>query len=310
MNLPLKYIAIFVFITFIFVTFIYLSQANTTQLVSSFVSSVTPYISKPSPKTEIKDTTITLLFGGDVMLGRTVNTQMIKKADYTWPLANIASISATADLFMVNLESPFKSGCKPTDTGMIFCADPKSVATLTSAGVDIVNLANNHIYNQGPEGLSQTIAILSKNNISYTGLKTTSPILNVKNTKIAIEGFNDIPPYPTEINKLTEENLQTKIQKLRSQADLVIITFHWGNEYSPVSQRQKDYAHMAIDLGADAVIGHHPHWVQEKEIYKSKPIYYSLGNLVFDQMWSEETKKGLMVKLTYQNDKLITSFKI
>ena len=67
---------------------------------------------------------------------------------------------------------------------------------------------------------------------------------------------------------------------------------------------------MAIDLGADAVIGHHPHWVQEKEIYKSKPIYYSLGNLVFDQMWSEETKKGLMVKLTYQNDKLINQEEI
>ena len=71
------------------------------------------------------------------------------------------------------------------------------------------------------------------------------------------------------------------------------------------SLRQKTLAHLAIDSGADAVIGHHPHWVQENEDYNGKPIYYSLGNLIFDQMWSEETKKGLMVQLTYQGKNLL-----
>ena len=251
------------------------------------------------------DKNLTLLFGGDVMLGRSVNTQMIKKSDYSWPTSKIAEITKQADLFMVNLEGPFRSGCKPTDSGMVFCADPKSVATLTSAGVDVVNLANNHIYNQGKDGLSETTNILNKNNIKFTGTVQKTQIITIKNTKIVILGFNDIPPYPTEINKLSPENLKKQIQEYRSKVDLLIVTFHWGNEYQQASLAQKEYAHLAIDLGADAVIGAHPHWVQEYEEYQGKPIYYSLGNLVFDQMWSEETKKGLMVRLTYNDKKLV-----
>jgi poly-gamma-glutamate synthesis protein (capsule biosynthesis protein) len=161
-------------------------------------------------------------------------------------------------------------------------------------------LANNHVYNQGKEGLLETIDILNENNIVFVGADPSvrpldnpfSSIITVKNTKIAILGFNDIPPFPQEISKLTVENLTSQIKSVRSQADLVIVTFHWGNEYSMANSRQKELAHLAVDTGADAVIGAHPHWVQETEEYKGKPIYYSLGNLVFDQMWSEETKRG------------------
>jgi len=252
------------------------------------------------------DKNLTLLFGGDVMLGRSVNTQIIKKQNFSWPVEKISEITRQADLFMVNLEGPFKSGCKPTDTGMVFCTDPRSISTLTSAGVDVVNLANNHIYNQGKEGFSETIDILNKNNIVPVGaLLVDNPVLTLKNTKIAILGFNDIPPYPNEINKLTEDNLVNQIKEIRSKVDLLIVTVHWGNEYQKTSARQKKYAHLAIDSGADVVIGHHPHWVQGYEEYKGKPIYYSLGNLIFDQMWSEETKKGLVVRLNYNNKKLI-----
>ncbi len=90
----------------------------------------------------------------------------------------------------------------------------------------------------------------------------------------------------------------------KSQADLVFASFHWGNEYSRHSKRQEVLAHLAIDSGADVVVGHHPHWIQEVEEYRGKPIYYSLGNLVFDQMWSDPTRKGLILKLTFSGSKL------
>ncbi len=278
--------------------------SNSDGVTSYFVYSLTP---------KQTDQNLTLLFGGDVMLGRSVNTQIRNFADYAWPTKLVSEFTKQSDLFLINLESPFKSGCEPTDKGMVFCAHPNSVATLVSAGVDVVNIANNHIYNQGKEGLLETINILNKNNIVFVGADPRvrpldnpfSSIITIKNTKIAILGFNDIAPFPQEVNKLTVENLTSQIKGVRSQADLVIVTFHWGNEYQKASPRQKEYAHLAIDQGADAVIGAHPHWVQEFEEYQGKPVYYSLGNLVFDQMWSEETKSGLLVKLTYQNKKLI-----
>ena len=257
---------------------------------------------------KINDNVTTLLFGGDVMLARSVNTQMKKRNNYSWPVEKIKSFTSKADLFMVNLESPFGVSCMPTDTGMVFCADPQSITTLTDSGVDVVTIANNHIFNQGEEGFVETIKILNKNNIVPVGAPLAGAqqnIITTKNIKIGILGFNDIPPYPKTINKLTENNLVNQIKLLRPQVDILIVTPHWGNEYSMRSLRQKTLAHLAIDSGADAVIGHHPHWVQENEDYNGKPIYYSLGNLIFDQMWSEETKKGLMVQLTYQGKNLL-----
>lgn len=250
----------------------------------------------------------TLLFGGDVMLGRSVNTRILKHSDYSWPFRKISSLLSEADLTIVNLESPFRTGCLPTDSGMVFCANPQSIDGLVTAGVDIVNLANNHINNQGPEGIAETIDILNKNNISYVGVDprvdSQKTIFTIKNTKIIFLGFTDIGSGSKDISTATPENIRLQISTATESADLVIATFHWGNEYSKRSLRQVGLAHLAIDSGADVVIGHHPHWVQEVEEYHGKPIYYSLGNLVFDQMWSEETRKGLLVRLNFSGKDL------
>lgn len=252
----------------------------------------------------------TLLFGGDVMLGRSVNTRIIKYADFSWPFQKVFSLLSEADLTMVNLESPFRSGCKPTDSGMVFCADPRSVEGLKTAGIDIVNLANNHINNQGIDGIDETINILNKNNIAFVGADPRvrldlTKIFTIKNTRIAFLGFTDIASGAKEISNASPDNIKNQISEAKKDADLVIATFHWGNEYSRRSLHQQELARIAIDAGADVIIGHHPHWVQEIEEYRGKPIYYSLGNLVFDQMWSEETRKGLLVKLTFSGPKLM-----
>lgn len=247
---------------------------------------------------------VTLLFAGDVMLGRSVNTRIKKYQDINWPFLKVTSLLQNADLTLVNLESPFATGCKPTDAGMIFCADPSSVTGLKNAGIDIVNLANNHIDNQGQKGIEETSSLLTSAGIGFVGLNQPY-IKTVKNMKIAFLGFTDVGPNRLEIAQADAKNLQEQISAAKKQADLVITTFHWGNEYSQESDHQKELARLAIDSGADAVIGHHPHWVQGQEIYKDKPIYYSLGNLVFDQMWSDKTRNGLVVKLIFSGTKLV-----
>lgn len=241
---------------------------------------------------------LVLIFTGDVMLGRSVNTRIQKYTDPTWPFRNISSFLSAGDLTIINLESPFITGCRPTDTGMIFCADPKNVFGLVSAGVDIATLANNHINNQGREGKDETVSILKTNGILPVVSEKTE-FNTVKNTKLAILSFSDFP-------QVDEKEVENQISTASKSADLVITTFHWGAEYQrhPTS-RQVFLAHLAIDSGADIVVGHHPHWIQTEEIYLGKPIYYSLGNLVFDQMWSEETRLGEILRVTYQDGKLV-----
>lgn len=241
---------------------------------------------------------LTIIFTGDVMLGRSVNTRIQKYADPTWPFINIAPLLSSADLAIINLESPFISGCRPTDTGMIFCADPKSVAGLKLAGVDIASLANNHINNQGQEGIDETVSILSSNSITPVGLGKA--VFNtVKNTNIATMSFSDLP-------EIDDREIAKQISTATKSADLIITTFHWGAEYQKnPTPRQIYLAHLAIDSGADIVVGSHPHWIQTEEIYQGKPIYYSLGNLIFDQMWSEETRKGEILLVTYQDKILV-----
>ena len=254
----------------------------------------------PNPTTPITPT-ITILAVGDIMLGRSVNTKIQKQKDFSFPTQKIISSLPKPDLFLANLESPFADNCPLTDTGMVFCADPRSVATLTSLGVTIATIVNNHIGNQGQEGLSKTIAILNQNGIKPI---TTNQIITIKNTRIAFIAFNDIPPYTKDINKLSEETLVNQIKEIRPKVDFLIITPHWGNEYQMASSRQKNLARLAIDSGADLIIGHHPHWVQEVEEYNSKLIYYSLGNFIFDQMWSEKTRQGIIAHITLDNSKI------
>ena len=256
-------------------------------------------LSSPQPITEQSAPMITLIAGGDVMLGRSVNTKSNKERDYTWAFKNIAREFSSADISLVNLEAPFTPDCRPTDTGMVFCAPEAHIQGLKSAGIDMVNLANNHIRDQGQQGVDFTISTLRQNGLTPIGFD--KGVSSINGIKFGFLGFN-------ALEKLSEKELISQIKSLKSETDVVIATFHWGTEYSAQSSAlQKRLARLSIDSGADAVIGHHPHWVQEKEIYQGKPIYYSLGNLIFDQPWSEKTRQGLVVKLFFSGKNFLTA---
>ncbi|HEX9008303.1 MAG TPA: AmmeMemoRadiSam system protein B, partial [Patescibacteria group bacterium] len=131
----------------------------------------------------------TLIATGDVMLGRSVNTQSVKKNDYTWAFKNIAHLLKSADITLINLESPLTEDCRPTDEGMTFCGKAENVQGLVYSGVDVANIANNHIYNQGLLGLDQTITVLNNNNVSPVGIGHIS-VKDIGGTQAAFIGFD------------------------------------------------------------------------------------------------------------------------
>ncbi|MFH1537134.1 MAG: CapA family protein [Patescibacteria group bacterium] len=242
-------------------------------------------------------TTTTTIFGGDAMLSRYVYRASGAKGDYLAPFNNIFQEFANNDLAFLNLEAPFSeygSYIIP-DYGMSFKVDPVMIDGLKLAGIDIVSLSNNHISNAGQAGIDYTKQHLVNNDIAYC--LEHWDIREVNNMKFAYLCYSyDIG---LDTNKLVSDINEVKNQG----ADVIIVSMHNGAEYTEnISSSQSNFAHTAIDNGADLVIGHHPHVVQRMEEYNGKYIFYSLGNLIFDQAWSWETQLGAVVKITWEED--------
>lgn len=263
---------------------------------------------KPPPE-------ITFVAGGDVMLSRHVGEKIRKYKDNSWLFRKIYEEFNSADLAFVNLESPFYNQGLPVTEGMVFKAEPDTIDGLKLAGIDIVSFANNHARNQGNNGLLYTFKHLKSNGIEYVGAGRNSDeayqgkIIEVKGIKFGFLAYSYDTQYEQSENPTVAgmdlEKLKQGISDLKNKADFIIISMHAGNEYTTKPNKQQtEFAHAAIDNGANLVIGHHSHWIQKIENYQGKYIFYGLGNLVFDQMWSDETQKGLVVKLTLSGKNL------
>ena len=260
----------------------------------------------------------TFLFVGDIMLSRKIGAIMAEKNDWTYPFLEIKNVLEEADLVVGNLEGPISS--RGTKLGSIysFRADPRAVAGLSSAPVGVVSLANNHVWDYGREALSETLDILKTAGIDYIGagvdyVEAHQPVIrDVKGTKIAFLGYTNLVPVGITGEKsapvvafLDLKQVVPDIARAKELADLVVVSFHWGDEYETKHNRsQEEIAHTVIDAGADLVIGHHPHVGQEIEEYHGGYIAYSLGNFVFDQNFSADTRTGLILEVTLKNKKI------
>ena len=242
---------------------------------------------------------VSLAVTGDVMLGREVNVQSIRLKDFTYPFHSVSEFLSGSDMVLVNLESPIVADCPQTSEGMVFCSPPASVDGLVRAGVTVANLANNHALNYGPSGLAHTADTLASHGISPVGLG--SPVVkSVKGHRFGFLGYNAVGSPQTGIAWADPDRLQADIADLASRVDYVVVTLHWGQEYTAIpTARQVSLAHAAVDAGADIVVGHHPHWTQTVEEYQDKHIVYSLGNFVFDQLWSTPTRQGYVAQFTF-----------
>lgn len=249
---------------------------------------------------------ISLLATGDVLLARSINYKMVQLQDFSWPFISVAELLKKPDITFINLETPLISDCPTRIDGMLFCGDLRSVQSLQFAGIDVVNLANNHASNFGPDGVVETDQILRSHNIVVSGIDgNNAGFKTVKDTTFAFLGYNEVNEQ-LGITKAVDHVIEKEIRAVRSQAEVVVVQFHWGNEYTYTpSENQKRLARLAIDAGADLIIGNHPHWYQPIEFYKGKLIVYSHGNLVFDQMWSRETREGIMGEYIFSGNKLV-----
>lgn len=267
---------------------------------------VKPEIAKPdntpTPHLFSQPEKVKLILGGDVMLGRSVLTKADRLDNYTYPLAKILPYLSGADMVFVNLESPFLDNCPRTNGGMLFCSDPKMVNAINTGNM-VVNLANNHILNFKKGGLDKTKTILEENNIGWTGFGSLYQ-KRIKGTTFGFLGFDFV-------SQKANENDLNLIREADKQVDVLVVGVHWGEEYQDKSNKfQKTWAQALVDAGAEVVAGHHPHWVQEMQMLNNgrSLVFYSLGNLVFDQMWSEETKTGELAEIIITDGRITEYF--
>jgi len=223
-----------------------------------------------------------------------------------------------ADIAVANFENPAPDNPSWHTKGTVFSADPRLIDGLVGAGIDYVSLANNHIRDAGGAGILQTIRNVTKRGIEVSGAGKNlaaarkPAVLEAAGTKVAILGYDAIAgSYHATATKigsapLTAANVRQDVAGARSAgADIVIVFPHWGTEYDPTPfANQARLARTAIDAGADMVIGNHAHWAAAMEIYKGKPIWYALGNFVFDQTWSEPTMEGITLEMTFRGSQL------
>lgn len=284
------------------------SQKNSDQVLSS---SDLPPIFSFRDLISHKLKTTSLIATGDIMLGRYCNVQMLNKKDWKYLFSKTASFTSNADITFGNLEAPFVENCPTTETGMIFCARPESIEGLKFAGFDVLSLANNHILNHGQKGLDQTKNLLEKNNILPSQNEIT--IYRYNDLRFGFLSFDLVtypPPRLAVSGEAGQTSLISQITQITPTVDVLIVSLHWGNEYQKQpTKSQIDLAHQIIDSGAKIVIGHHPHVAQPEEKYNNGLIFYSLGNFIFDQPWSEETKKSQLAKIIFEG-KNIKSYEI
>ncbi|GGH15695.1 CapA family protein [Paenibacillus segetis] len=251
---------------------------------------------QPNEGLEGEDTLL-LHFAGDTMFSDRV-AQTLNIEGYEYPFKHISDLFQNDDLSLVNLETPVTSfGTKAEDKTFVFKSSPEVLPFMAKSGIDAVNLANNHILDQGAQGLLDTISHLKDNDIKYFGAgsdtkEAYAPIyIERKGIKIAICGFSRVIPKSDwaagkgkpGVATTYDSTLALKaIKTAKEHADIVLVMVHWGKERTTVLEKhQTSLAHEYIDAGADLVIGGHPHVMQGIEQYKGKWIVYSTGNFIF-----------------------------
>jgi len=210
------------------------------------------------------------------------------------------------DVIVANLEGPIvempREDCQQKIYNFQFADD--TPGRLKSIGINMVTIGNNHIFDCYQPGVDSTKSFLSQSNIDYVGdynLEKSFVIKNINNKKVAFVGID------TTTDATRVSGLYSIIKKLDSENDYVVVYIHWGTEYELVeNENQTVIAHKLVDNGADVVIGHHPHVMQPMRVYKNKPIFYSLGNFVFDQS-AVNTTDGYGVGVDFYHEKMVFS---
>jgi hypothetical protein len=235
---------------------------------------------------------LSFLAGGDVMLGGRAR-KAVEEFGIDYPLAAVQPLLALSPIVMANLEGPFAANAQRVDRQFSYRVKPALAAALPHAGINVVTLANNHLMDCDRDGVTETLDTLRRVGVSPVGAGTNQSaahaavIMDAHGRRIGILAYywnrrcaatSSLPGSAMD----PPESLEEDIRSLRARADRVVVTFHWGIPYDRTpSAEDRAKARFAVDCGADVVIGHHAHVLQPFEIYRGRPIFYSVGNFAF-----------------------------
>jgi len=255
---------------------------------------------------------------GDIMLDGSAREIMQEKG-YDYAFDKMRPFLQKADIAFGNLEGPLTDRGEPTpDKKYLFRSPPAKVAeALKTAGFDVVSLANNHSLDYGSVGLADTIAALDKVGVHHVGagenlaVARQAAILQRNGLKVAFLAYS--LTFPEEFWATANragtvfgyrEIVEGDIRAAKQKADIVIASFHWGQESkTELRPYQVALGHAAIDAGASLVIGHHPHILQSVERYRDGVILYSMGNFAFGS-YSPNAKVSALAEIEFDGDKL------
>jgi poly-gamma-glutamate capsule biosynthesis protein CapA/YwtB (metallophosphatase superfamily) len=262
-----------------------------------------------------------LVMTGVTALTRQVALQIEARADPAWPARQIGGLLSAADLTHVSNEVSFMSGCQAQADSPAFCARPDYLETLRLCGVDVVELTGNHNLDFGPES-----ALGSLDLYAATGIKTFGggrdaadarrPLLIAHhNNRLAFLGYNQYGPdyaWATEDGPgaapFSLDAVRSDVARVRAQADLVLVSVQYTETYdtAPLPAQVDDFRAI-VEAGADVVTGSQAHQPQSIEFYQGKPIFYGLGNLFFDQTWSDDTRQSLVLRHFIYEGRLVST---
>jgi len=278
-------------------------------------------VTEPVEEPDLHDYDFTCAFAGDINLADNWNTmefyEQQENGIYDCIDPQLIQEMKQADLTCVNLEFCLSDRGEPmAGKKYTFRAKPERAEILKELGVDLANLANNHIYDYGTDAFLDTLSILDENGIAHAGAGVNAAeaeepfYTEIEGRTVAVVSATRAEKYiltpeageetPGVFRCYDMTNVLQKVREAKERADIVIAYIHWGTEYSEILEdAQTEGAKALVDAGADVVLGAHPHCLQGMEFYEGKPILYSLGNYWFN----EKTLDTVLVKLHfYGND--------
>lgn len=260
--------------------------------------------------------TITVQAVGDLNLSGDAEGTM-RALGYAHAFEGTRALLAEGDLNLANLESPITSRGQKQSKRFTFRMAPASAKAIAEAKILLVSQANNHAIDYGLQGMEDTLAALDRAGIAHAGAgkdlaaARAPAIVEVKGLKVGLLSYS--LTFPTEFYATSSHGgtahgeaswVAADVKALRARVDLVLVAFHWSAELLDTPKDyQRELGHLAIDAGADAVIGTHPHILQGIEIYQDKPILYSMGNYAFGSR-SHKAADSALVRMTFAGNRL------
>ena len=246
---------------------------------------------------------VKILFVGDILLSRNVRREIETRKTFPWE--NLRSLFHSEDLVIGNLEGAVGKADKGIrEKGSpVFDIDSLHIPLLQLAGFNVLTVENNHINDLGIEGRKKTLESLRFNRLSPVDYGNSPQFFTVNDIVISLIALNIILSADSSKNSIPSIEVSQKLRLAKSLSNLVIVSIHWGSELLEwPNKNQYDIARWLVKNGADLIIGGHPHVIQQPELIEGKPVFFSLGNHLFDQKYAT-TKTGLMVSIAIKNGK-------